>query len=324
MSSDVLSRIESAMTAADLFGSDPDADFKRLAKLCHPDKHGANKARAEKAMQRLSELRQSLKNATEVRIGNWKIESPLAKGSISDLYLVSGKATGILRIAREELDNDLLANEARNLKLLNGAKEPESEPFKRFMPSILDTFEASGRRANVLSNPDGCHSLTYIKTALGNLDFRHVVWMGNRLFSALGYAHSKGIIHGATLPSHLLYRLADHGLILWDWASSVKFPDDDGHIPLVSGRWKEYYPAEVRKKGCFCSTDLYMAAKSLQYAAGGQHHIPRRFQPIFEHLLAGSPASRPSSAFEVQDRWKRLAEEEYGKPQFLPLTIPVS
>ena len=318
--------IECAKVPADIFAA---ATFKQLAALCHPDRiEAAQRDRAERAFKRLGEMHALVNgNAPAIKLGKWTVTAPLARGAISDLYLVAFDGTeAVAKIVRTASDNALLAQERAALKTLHA--DNKTDAFKRYLPLVHDAFEASGRAVNVLSLAQGCLPLTHIRQAFpGGLPFRHVVWMMNRLLEILGYAHSHGLIHGAVLPHHLLYRPDDHGLVLVDWVCSVDFPSK-WHIPLVSKKWRAHYPPEVFKKDAYCATDIYMAAAAMWYAAsraaGKGDTIPKRFRGLFEWCTAESPAARPESVFQLHDRWREVALTEYGKPQFVRLDIPVN
>jgi hypothetical protein len=49
--------------------------------------------------------------------------------------------------------------------------------------------------------------------------------------------------------------------------------------------------------------------------------IPARFKPLLDWCLADSAKARPQSAWDVQDKWGKLAQEEFGKPRYLKLTL---
>jgi len=315
--------IENARTPSDLFSGDGQAEYRRLARLCHPDLHRGSK-RAEQVFQRLSELYAQLNTHdkkptfTPVTIGKWVATEAFAAGHICDLFAVeSAKHTGraVLKIARQENDNDLLEREAAALTKAFAPSAKRDNSFTVYLPALLDSFEASGRKANVLSLDETGMTLDKIVAKLGPLDFRHLVWMGNRLWSALGFIHRLGIINGAVLPEHLLYRASDHGMVLLDWCYSVS-DIGTGYIPAMVETREEFYPPEVRRKFCNSCTDIYMAAYCLRQAA---QSIPKRFDAFFDWLLVGSPASRPTDAWAVQDKWKELAREEFGPPKFLPI-----
>ncbi len=310
--------IENAVSPVMLFGANPDKAYKLFAKLVHPDRATAalGKARAEKAFAKLSTLFASLNGKTvsnPIVFGDWIVEDAFAKGDICDLYRVThtdGKQKAILKI-------DLLIAESSALSALKA--DMNSENFKAYIPTVFNSFVASGRQANILAIAEGYYSLADIKGIFsGGVDFRHCVWFMNRLLSALGFAHRNGICHGAVLPEHLLYHPTGHGLVLVDWCYSVKTGEN---IKAKVKDREEYYPPEVdRKSPAIPSTDIYMATKAIIGAA--VKPIPRRFRALFDHCLAESPRARPQDAWELQDRWRELAREEFGKPTYLKLELP--
>lgn len=328
---DTIKLVEGAKIAGNLFGKESDAQqdkYRKLAKVLHPDlvTDGKLKKRAADAFAKLADLYAKLNGKTDpakpVVIGKWVIGEPIAGGDICDLYTAASKdAEGVLKIARLPRDNDLVEQEGFALKFLHAYKDG-GENYLRYIPKVFDSFEASGRRANVLTPCVKQWSLADIVGMIPDLDFRHCVWMLNRALSALGYVHRAGVIHGAVVPSHLVYGPANHSLSLVDWCYSVT-RESKKHIPAVVKDWKQCYPAEVsRKLAPLPSTDLYMLFAS--FKSFDRISIPKKFGIVFDLCLAGSPNSRPGDAWEVQDRLKQIAEDVYGPPRFLELKIPIT
>lgn len=324
---DALKLVSTATSAKVLFyGTEDDnkALYRSLSMLLHPDKNPGKPKYAD-AFVKLSVLYGALTGklpaAPAVTVGSWVLERPLERGTVTDLYLVNNATrpdTSVLKIARSSKNNDLLLREKTVLDKLLGI--PTGSTYHKHLPVVRDSFMASGRRANILSSHTDCFSLDHIVTTFQPTDFRHVVWMMNRLLSILGYAHGNNCIHGAVTPDHLLYRPIDHGLVLVDWCCSV---DTTGHIPLIVDRWKAMYPPEVVRKQPVPQTDIYMAAECMLSAAINCG-IPKRFRGLLDWCLAKSPASRPRDAWDLQEQWKRCAEDEYGAPKFVKFEVPTN
>lgn len=338
--------ITNATKPGDLFPlTDPDAAQKKYRALviaCHPDRAPLeHRDSAEMAMRKLTELYAQLtkpastKPPRPVLVGKWLVTSPIHKGALTDLYTARHvdrpAEDGVLKIARHGRHNGLMDREAKSLKMIADTIPPgaekELEPFTRYLPRIVERFDASYRRTNVLTAAQpGSATLEYITRISGGAigDFRHAVWMVNRCLSALGFMHRAGVMHGAVLPHHLLYHPPTHGLALVDWTASVS---TKGHsIPYVVTRYKDLYPIEVLfKKGeCHPQTDIYMLFSSIRRAYGGPHQIPHPFRPIFDLCLVESLNSRPSDAWAVQDRWRHAAQMAYGDPKFVELKLAVN
>ncbi len=319
-----IERVEKARQPADLFppGADHEALHKKLLVAVHPDRATPKiRPRAEAAFKRVGELFAMLSAKTPATtIGKWAVEQTLCAGDVADLYLVRDSGVqGVLKIARDKADNDLLAAEHAALTRL----QKTGSEFCKYVPRVYDTLEASSRRVNVLSYAEGYLSLKMITEAVGApLDFRHCVWMLNRLLSLIGFVQREGFVHGGITPDHLLYHPKSHGLTLVGWGS-VTVTSQAKPIPILSSDWSFIYPPEVpRKRPVHPATDIYMAAASIFYAAG-VHGTPARFKPLFEHCMAASPASRPVDAWAILDRFKSLAQEEYGDPRYIELVLPV-
>lgn len=323
--SQAIAEIEAAPSAAALF---PDLDgakklYRQLAHAVHPDRvNGGDSERAGRAFARLADFyAQRTGGASTVkRIGDWSILGGLARGGLCDVFELSGRSgeEAVLKVARAPRDNGLLSQETATLKALHANL---TDGFKRYVPRALGAFNIGGRRGNVVSRAEGCFTMEHIVRQFpAGLDFRHVTWMGNRLLEILGAVHRQGIVHGAVLPHHLMYRPEDHGLVLVDWTCSVT--KDGGKIPLVVKRWAAHYPPEVRAGRPTPSTDLYMAAEALRFAAGGR--VPRPFRAVLEWMTAESTRARPGDAWEVQDRWRAAAKEQYGRPKFIELRLPTN
>jgi hypothetical protein len=318
--------VERAQRPSDLFSpGEHVAQYRKLLGLVHPDRFApAQRARAAEVAGKLAKFYHEIigkPSSSPVIVGKWVVEAPFTKGDLADLYLVKREDAkeGILKIVRSETDNDLMDAEAQALKALWG-KDPGD--YRKYLPEIFDTFQASGRRANVFARYPGYFSLRQIRQMLDRVPARHIVWMMNRLLSAIGFSEREGYVHGGISPDHLLYHPETHGMVLTGWCSAVSIVDGQ-HIQILSDEWKEagIYPEEVlRKWKCGAGTNVFMAAKSILWAA---EEMPVRFRRLFEWCTATSPRARPQDAWEFQDLWRETAEQEYGKPKYLKLELPI-
>jgi len=297
-------------------GEEREHAYKRLALLYHPDKNlGANSKKAEEAFKHISELYIG-KSAPEVKIGKWTIRDPFCQGDLADLYItLEGH---LFKIARQKSDNDLMEREAAALAILRDTKTIV-DPRVHFVPKFFEKLTASTRRVNVLEYRPSYYTLEDIANRMkSGLDFRHCVWMMNRLLTTLCLAHERGIVHGAVVPSHLLYRPEDHDFVLVDWCYSA---GSGQKIPAVVTKHKALYAPEVLKgQLAQPSMDVFMSAKTMYSVFHSA--VPRRFLPVFEWALTGSPSSRPDTAV-FQERWRQAAKDEYGEPKFVKLELPV-
>jgi hypothetical protein len=154
------------------------------------------------------------------------------RGDIANLYRVS---QGLLKIARDPADNDLMRREATALARLRDAVAPA---WLAYFPRLVETQRRddirSGirRHANLIGQLSGFRSLAEVRAAFpAGIDPRDAAWMWRRLLVAVGAAHRAGVIHGAVLPEHVMIHPGEHGLVLVDWCYSVPAPA--GRVPAV-------------------------------------------------------------------------------------------
>ena len=149
----------------------------------------------------------------------------VARGDIANLYQVS---QGLLKVARDPADNDLMRAETTALAALRTRVE---RPFQAYFPEPVraqrrrDPDSGGEHPANVIGQLTGFRSLTEVRAAFpGGIDPRDAAWMWRRLLVAIGAAHRAGLIHGAVLPDHVMVHPAEHGLVLVDWCYSCPAP----------------------------------------------------------------------------------------------------
>ena len=148
----------------------------------------------------------------------------------------------ILKVSKNEYDNDLLTNEADVIKDLNAkfAVERKSDSYKLCIPKLFDTFQVDAHDApkpqvNVLEYYPGFFDVESIRKLTIGVDGRTLVWMWKRLMGVLSWVHHFRYVHGAVLPPHVMYfpdlycpdettRIKDgrtHSVRLVDWCYAV-------------------------------------------------------------------------------------------------------
>ncbi|WZB38942.1 serine/threonine kinase [Mycobacterium phage DirtMonster] len=364
--------ITEAKIYTDLF---PDVDvighvYRSLASAVHPDRvpHGQH-AKGTRAFHRLNEFKVTAERMRdEGRYGEPEILASIA--SCDGLHMVTAPCgedemavyframsttkrhahtfTSMLKVAKSAKDNDLMAQEARALKMLHTPpEEGNAYVLTRHFPKLEDTFLHSEgrRRANVTPYFEHYRSLATLKKIFcAGVEPVHAVWIFRRLLMALGYAHDRGLVHGAITPDNILIEPQDHAVMLIDWCYSVVIDSESKtHIKAVVPMYRDFYPAEVLAKGpATPATDLYMAAFLIRWLMG------TRIRPAFRAFLNGvtleSPRSRSQNAWAFpngvtmesprsrpQNAWALLKEfdellEGLGSPfhprKFAELVLP--
>lgn len=331
----VLEQVLAAKKPSDLFG-DKDAGaakpiHRRLLKQVHPDLfEPQHRARAEQAVANLNTLWDQLTKpkSADIVITTKRYSHTLgelhARGDICNVYLAtSDGAKTVVKLPRSPKNSDLVVNEAKVLKKINA--EVSSE-LRAFYPELLDVFKQRDestkieRRGVVMTlHKTGFVTLTDVRKKFPQgIDPRDMAWMFRRLLIALGGLHDIGVVHGAVVPDHMLMELSAHGFVLVDYS----YASTEGSIiPAFAKGWEKAYPDEVGVKLTPTpATDLYMAAKVLEYGMGEQ--APRQLRAFVKGCTVGTQANRPGNAWELLAEFTELIERLYGPRRFRVFRLP--
>lgn len=245
---------------------------------------------------------------------------------LAELYRLSPDA--ILKLCRRVSDTDLVENEAHVLRHLNEGLKADST-FYHYIPRLKQTVTIDGLAGNILSFAEGYVSLAEVLRAYPKgLDFRDMVWMYKRLLVGLGFAHSKSVVHGAIVPSHVLIHPTDHGAILVDWSYAITDPND--RIKAMSILNEDYYAPEIRRKESpKTATDLFMAAKCAVALVGGDvktgrmpDSVPEPIRDFFAPSLEPAVRYRPQDAWGLHEQFDALLLKVIGKRAYRPFSMP--
>lgn len=239
-------------------------------------------------------------------------------GDVANLYRGPG---GVLKLARDPADNDLISREAAALRWLADHGDPEYLPY---VPSLLGTggyrVPATGmvRRGNALGALDGFHDLAFVDGRFpAGLDPRDVAWIWRRLLVALGFAHRAGIVHGAVLPPHVLIEPDEHGVTLVDWCYATGGPRP-GALPAIPAGYRDWYPPEVRT-GYVPGPDLdiYLGTRCMLRLLDGRA-VPPALAAFAAGCQLANPRRRPDDAWALLRELDEVLERLYGPRRFRP------
>jgi curved DNA-binding protein CbpA len=267
----------------------------------------------------------------------------LAKGDLANLYHcnfnVDGqKKRGVFKVAREAYDNDLLAGEADILRYL--ARADIDSKFGAYLPKLVESFSyrdadtAGVRHVSVLAydeeiaSPSALYSLKEVRDHYHNgIDPRDMAWIWRRVLMALGFAHQNKVIHGAVLPTHILIQPELHGMVLVDWAYTVR---DGECLRAVSADYEAWYPQEVwDKTSPLPGLDIFMAAKTIVYLIGGDpvkgiipNGVPTKMKRYFEWCMQPAVRMRPQKAWQLLEEFDQMLEGLWGPRRFREFIMP--
>ncbi len=305
-----IAMIEAAAGPGDLFGLDGGRCYRRLARLTHPDTRPGDH-RAAAAFAKLAGLWRQRHLGDRGTLA--------ARGDLANLYRTG---RGLLKVARDPADNDLMDAEAG---ALTGIREDVDFRFGAYFPvlaqtqRLVDPRSGAERRANLIAELDGFVNLAQVGAAFGGaLDPRDAAWMWRRLLVALGAAHRAGVVHGAVLPEHVLIHPAEHGLVLVDWCYSGRPPY---RLPAMVARHRDRYPPEVLAgQPAGPDTDIWLATSCMTGLTGDR--LPAPLAAFARGCLLASPRRRPQDAWALLGELDELLGRLYGARKFRPFAIP--
>jgi hypothetical protein len=334
---ELASLLDRASAASEIFGSDPTGEYRRLAKLCHPDRfpNESERAAAHKIFIRLTTCFEQAKAAAIPHVlcsalRPCTLRRRIAVGDLADVFLaVSDRTEYVLKICRPNKGNPLLAAEHRCLTML--ARRSGDRRYREYFPNPVDTFVASdeygGRQVNIFVRREGFTTLESIHERYpAGLDPRHLAWLFKRMLTVAGFAHECGVVHGAILPPHVMVHAENHGLQLVDWIHAVKVGQ---RLSFVPGLFHDWYPLEVlNKEPVTPATDIFLAAKCLLYAAGGDplaerwpDSVPSTMRQFVNTCLYASPRMRPQNAWHLHEEFDELLRRLFGPPTYHRLVM---
>ncbi len=212
-----------------------------------------------------------------------------------------------------------MQNEIRMIKLLHH----EASIYSKHLPVLLDQFKTSqGQLGMVMKRLDAYDLYTIREKYKKGIPAHHIIWVFRRVLSVLGFAHSKGIIHGNVEPAHIMIRPRDHNVYLLDWSYSVYKPGTTGQgFKAIN---EEYSPPEVaQRKPPIPASDLYSLAKCMVFLLGGDiknnsmpDKVDEKIQRFIQFFLRESPIQRPQDAWKMYRELDDLREDVFGPHRF--------
>lgn len=241
----------------------------------------------------------------------------------------------IFKIATNASNNDLVENEFRILTHMYPVAQVEEKNF-RYLPKPFESFMLRGstgtnRRVNVLQKFEDYVSLQEILKAFpGGIDSRDMVWMFKRILVGIGFAHTKGVVHGAILPPHVIVHPKEHGARILDWCYAIKTEGGKERVRAMAAKWQPYYAPEIlAKQAPTPATDVYMAAKCAVALLGGDvatnkmpASVSGAIRGFIESCLIAAPHRRPDDAWRLHEEFDALLLRTVGKPKYRLFQMP--
>lgn len=343
---DLGSKIGRATSAAEVVGPDDDERNKRLTRIrliLHPDKwsNESDIKAAQLAFARLEELldKEKLKTSNKfditTKLRTYNVDGIAFSGKVANLYHCSyvrdGNAkSGLMKMPKSPIDNDLIAQEAKVLKSIF------KEPHKRsaFYPRLEDSFKhkdaSTGieRQTNILRRLDGFVSLDEVKRifceAYGEeyrFDLRDLAWMWRRVYVGISLAHELGYVHGSISPEHILIHPELHGLQIVGWGQSVETGDT---VKLLGSAALFSAPEILKKERVSSATDIFSISQVFRWLMTKDSNQPgvKQFNSFIKGTTYDSRTVRPQNSLELLGEFDQLLERTFGPRKFRPFVLP--
>ncbi|MBB5802254.1 hypothetical protein F4560_002022 [Saccharothrix ecbatanensis] len=322
---EALDRVERAGSPADLFGpfdttrkKEAQRLFRALATVLHPDRVGADDARAHAASAELTRLHHEWQHGTPVELrtahATYRITDRHAVGSVANVYRTDGPH--VVKVVRNPALNPLLHAEWDALRRLDRLTDRRLRPY---YPRLVDKSGDVGRgeRAFTVLEPlvDGFVTLADVRRAFpGGLDGRDYAWMHRRLLRAIAGAHQIGLVHGAITPANVLVHPEQHGIVLAGWTFGVTA----GERLLATDKTIAYPPEVHDGRPVTTATDVHMAHMLMLDLLADNETRQRTFA---RWCTQDNPDRRPDTA-DLLTEYDDLLEELYGERTFRPFALP--
>ena len=307
-----LKEIEEKLSLADKLSK---KDILSLKTFCHPDLYEDNdklKDRAKVLFQKIIDLEENINNPLIIKTKrkDFKVLQKYHEDGISDTFIVESNKKYLLKLSKGKQFNLYLKNEKEVLKKLYPDDEKQ-ETFKKYMPNLVEDFVLDGKVALVYKYCRGYIPLSKKNKEYENkIPLKHIAWIYRRLYSILGYIHSKQYIYGSINPDSIWIHGKNHGVILWDFGFCHSEPHTYKSLPL---NCKQYYPPEIIfSKEAGTNADLFSSAILFEELV---KNLPDGFYSFMKALKL-CKEFRPSDTWWIYDEFSQCLERYFGKPTY--------
>jgi serine/threonine protein kinase len=250
----------------------------------------------------------------------------LADGDLAELWRSPGGdgEPCVAKVAHDAADNDLLFNEAEALQRLHAQGARQTALLPRLHGRF---FTRDGRAGNLLGLVEGYTGVELLARLPAGVPPEHVVWIGRRLLSVVGFAHREGLLHGNIEPAHIIVRPRDHRVVLVDWCYAIVEPGRTGQG--FRAIHDTFSAPEVAQRGRPTpAADLLSIGRTLGYLLGADpleldlgDHVPDPLRRFIRYLARPSPLQRAQDAWEAYFELERVRDACFGPHVFREFVV---
>lgn len=307
-------------THADLFTKDEDKKIAHEAFIKLTEWH-------ELAIKDVENDKYGKRDTIKVKTGkNSYIIHGLHKGGdIADILNCTKegdtKKDLVLKIVREQNNNDLINNEIKVLKKLYSHTEHCFKLISNHTCNVIEVFEADKKQAIIFEKLNGFYNLAEIYEAYPNgVDPKNMAWIFRRMLGIQGALHELGLVHGNIIPTNFMICPETHNGKLIDFTNTVEIGQK---AKTINPDYKDFYPSEVfNKKELTPATDIYMTAMCMVKLLGGNVKtkevptiVPNKIVNYLKSCLIENPNRRWNNALDIHNDFGYTLDEIW-KRQF--------
>lgn len=237
-----------------IFNKDNIKELKRkLSSKWHPDKHHG----AKEANEVLAHINLLIEQAEiKFKNGSWEGAYSFEFSVNSKKYKFSSIISKSFELGKvhigkkhiiyviDDINKDLAENAIKNLLTISYASDTMKAEFERQLPNLVTYGKSEIGYVVVMKKSANAIFLSDLIAYLGgNIDPKHVAWIGSRLFNIITFLDYIGLCHNGISADTVLINPSKHACYLiggW-WYSAKK----DTKINAIPNNLSSLYPNEV-------------------------------------------------------------------------------
>jgi len=246
----------------------------------------------------------------------------------------------LAKIATLKGNNRFIWNETRALRAIfnpndasgdDSLTEEDKRKLRHYNPANRTFKTSNDRLGYVTSFRADYYSLREVRESerwKDGVPEKHMVWMFNRLLSAIGLAHSKNIIHCGLNPDSALFRPRDHNMIVANWDYALLNASANNGTKDFARTEDFVAPELLSGEMLIPSSDLYAVGKLMIYILGGNpktnempDSVNPRIQSFIKAFVLESKWQRVNDAWQAHGELYKLMEELWGPRQFIKFAV---
>lgn len=258
--------------------------------------------------------------------GRFRLVRPLGRGGMGKVFEAvdreTGKVVAIKLIqTRGAFDENLRMRFLTEARSVGGLRHPN-------IVELYDIGQAQGHLYLVMEYLEG-RSLDKLIPSDEAVDFRFMLRIVSQAAKALGYAHSKGVVHGDIKPANIMVlrngtaKLLDFGVAQQQQNGMTNFELDGGGTPLYMSPERFDAPAATPASDvwaigvmlfeCLTRKRPFRSEEEIKSAPApaieGDSPFAQELNRLIAQTLMKNPAARPRNAGEVAAELDRLCDE---------------